>query len=41
MHRAPEAELVSVLTGQALFTQQMLQCQAGSNILVLTPAPSQ
>ena len=39
--QAPEAELVSVLTAQALFKQQMIQAQDGSNVLVLAPLPPQ
>jgi hypothetical protein len=38
---APEAELVDIITGQALFTQQLVQSQAGGNVLVLTPQPPQ
>jgi hypothetical protein len=38
---APEAELVSVITGQALFQQQLLQTQDGSSVLVLDPLPPQ
>jgi hypothetical protein len=41
MANAPEAELVSVITGQALFTQQLIQNQDGSSILVLNPQPAQ
>jgi hypothetical protein len=41
MPSAPEAELVSVITGQALFTQQLIQDQDGSSVLVLNPAPAQ
>jgi hypothetical protein len=41
MSSAPEAELVSVITGQALFTQQLIQDQDGSSILELNPAPPQ
>jgi len=41
MASAPEAELVSVITGQALFTQQLIQDQDGSSVLVLNPAPPQ
>jgi hypothetical protein len=41
MQSAPEAELVSVLTGEALFQQQLIQAQDGSNVLVLSPAPPQ
>jgi hypothetical protein len=39
--QAPEAELVSVLTAQALFKQQVIQAQDGSNVLVLDPLPPQ
>jgi hypothetical protein len=38
---APEAELVSVLTGEALFRQQVVQSQVGSNVLVLSQVPPQ
>jgi hypothetical protein len=38
---APEAELVSVLTAQALFKRQVIQAQDGSNVLVLDPLPPQ
>jgi hypothetical protein len=41
MPNAPEAELVSVITGQALFTQQLVQAQDGSSVLVLNPVPPQ
>jgi hypothetical protein len=41
MEAAPEAELVSVITGQALFQQQLVQSQTGSNVLVLSPQPPQ
>ena len=41
MSNAPEAELVSVVTGQALFREQSVQAQDGSNVLVLDPLPSQ
>jgi len=41
MPSAPEAELVSVLTGVALFQQQLIQAQDGSNVLVLSPVPPQ
>jgi hypothetical protein len=41
MSSAPEAELVSVITGQALFTQQLIQGQDGSSLLELNPAPPQ
>jgi hypothetical protein len=38
---APEAELVDVITGQALFQQQLVQSQTGGNVLVLSPEPPQ
>jgi hypothetical protein len=41
MASAPEAELVSFITGQAMFTQQLIQGQDGSSVLVLSPAPAQ
>jgi hypothetical protein len=41
MSAAPEAELISVLTGQTLFKQRMLQAQDGSQVLVLDPLPPQ
>jgi hypothetical protein len=41
MPSAPEAELVSVLTGEALFQQQLIQAQDGSNVIVLSPVPPQ
>ena len=41
MSGAPEAELVSVLTGQGLFSQQLVQTQDGSSVLVLDPLPPQ
>jgi hypothetical protein len=41
MPAAPEAELVSVLTGQALFKQQLIQAQDGTNVLVLDQVPPQ
>lgn len=41
MPNAPEAELVSVLTGEALFTQQTIQSEDGTNVLVLTSVPPQ
>jgi hypothetical protein len=41
MDKAPEAELVSVITGTALFQQQRVQSQDGSNVLVLSPQPAQ
>ncbi len=39
--KAPEAELVSVVTAQALFKQQTIRAQDGSNVLVLDPLPPQ
>jgi hypothetical protein len=39
--QAPEAELVSVLTAQALFQQKVIQAQDGSNVLVLDQLPPQ
>jgi hypothetical protein len=30
-----------VITGQALFQQQLVQSQTGSNVLVLSPQPPQ
>jgi hypothetical protein len=41
MPNAPEAELVSVVTGQALFREQSVQAQDGSNVLVLDQLPPQ
>jgi hypothetical protein len=41
MPGAPEAELVSVITGQSLFRQQVVQAQDGSNVIVLDPLPPQ
>jgi hypothetical protein len=41
MDSAPEAELVSVVTGQALFQQQLVQSQTGGNVIVLSPEPPQ
>jgi hypothetical protein len=41
MDSAPEAELVDVLTGQALFQQQLVQSQTGGNVIVLSPEPPQ
>ena len=41
MDLAPEAELVSVVTAQGLFSQQSVQAQDGSNVLVLDPLPPQ
>jgi hypothetical protein len=38
---APEAELVSVVTSHGLFTQQLIQSQDGSQVLVLDPLPPQ
>jgi hypothetical protein len=41
MAAAPEAELVSVLTGQSLYQQHLVQAQDGSSVLVLDPVPPQ
>jgi hypothetical protein len=41
MDGAPEAELVSVVTSQALFKQQLVQAQDGTGVLVLDPLPPQ
>lgn len=41
MQSAPEAELVSVITGQGLFQHQLIQAQDGSSVLVLDPLPPQ
>lgn len=41
MDAAPEAELVSVVTSQALFKQQLVQAQDGTSVLVLDPLPPQ
>jgi hypothetical protein len=41
MNAAPEAELVSVITGQLLFTQQLIQSPDGSKLLLLDPQPPQ
>ncbi len=41
MPLAPEAELVSVLTGQTLFAQSTVQTQDGSSVMVLNPLPPQ
>jgi hypothetical protein len=41
MSIAPEAELVSLLTGQGLFQQHLVQAQDGSSVLVLDPMPPQ
>jgi hypothetical protein len=41
MSSAPEAERVSVITGQGLFSQQLVQTQDGSSVLVLNPLPPQ
>ena len=38
---APEAELVSVVTGQLLFKQQLIQTPDGSKLLLLSPQPAQ
>ncbi|HEY6399175.1 MAG TPA: hypothetical protein VIX82_17155 [Solirubrobacteraceae bacterium] len=41
MANAPEAELVNVIAAQALFSQQLVQTQDGSAVLVLNPVPPQ
>jgi hypothetical protein len=41
MPNEPDAELVSVITGQGLFSQQLVQTQDGSNVIVLNPLPPQ
>lgn len=41
MPSAPEAELVNVIASQALFQQQLVQAQDGTNVLVLSPVPPQ
>ena len=41
MPDAPEAELVNVIASQALFEQQLVQAQDGTNVLVLSPVPPQ
>jgi hypothetical protein len=41
MATAPEAPLVSALTGQGLFSEQLQQAQDGSNLIVLDPLPPQ
>lgn len=41
MDSAPEAELVSVVTSQALFTQQLVQAEDGTSVLELDPQPAQ
>ncbi len=41
MPNSPEAELVSVITAQSLFRQQVVQAQDGSNVIVLDPLPPQ
>ncbi len=41
MPAAPEAELVSLITGHGLFTEQVEQAQDGSNLIVLNPLPPQ
>jgi hypothetical protein len=41
MPNAPEAELVSVITSEGLFSQQLVQAQDGSSVLVLNPLPPQ
>lgn len=39
MERAPEAELVSVITAHGLFQEREEQAQDGSSVVVLSPAP--
>jgi hypothetical protein len=41
MTSAPEAELVSVLTGQGLFTQRTIQIQDGTQAVLLSQVPPQ
>jgi hypothetical protein len=41
MRTAPEAELVSLITGHGLFQQQVEQGQDGSTLIVLNPMPPQ
>jgi hypothetical protein len=41
MSRAPEAELVSVITAHGLFTERTEQAQDGSTLLVLSPQSPQ
>jgi hypothetical protein len=41
MESAPEAELVDVITGQGLFSHQLIQTQDGNSVLVLNPQPPQ
>lgn len=41
MDSAPEAELVSVVTSQALFKQQLMQAEDGTSVLVLNQLPPQ
>ena len=41
MPNAPEAPLVTALTGQGLFSEQLQQAQDGSDLIVLDPLPPQ
>jgi hypothetical protein len=41
MPNAPDAELVSLITGHGLFSEQVEQAQDGSNLIVLNPQPPQ
>jgi hypothetical protein len=41
MPGAPEAELVNVIASQALFAQQLVQAQDGSDVIVLNAVPPQ
>lgn len=41
MQSAPEAEIIDVITGQGLFSHQLVQTQDGNSVLVLNPQPPQ
>ncbi len=41
MASAPEASLVDQVTARGLFSEQLVQAQDGSNLLVLSPLPAQ
>jgi hypothetical protein len=41
MQRAPEAELVSIITAHGLFQEKSEQAQDGSSVVVLSPQPPQ
>jgi hypothetical protein len=41
MQRAPEAELVSIITAHGLFQEKSEQAQDGSSVVVLSPIPPQ